>query len=255
MVGQRKNRGDGAERGTLSPRRVFIAYRLLPAANSAGGWTLIELVITMTVLAILSVGVIPMIKTAVKRQREYQLRESLRQMREAIKEFKRDTVGMQCVAGGIGTGAGAGIGTGAGAGPGPGAGGGAAGAFVDPRSKVVIGDCTIFGPENIMQYPPSLDTLVSGVNVVSRLQPVGGVANGNLLGQESDISKGGALANKKKVYLREIPKDPMTGEANWCLHSPFDDPGSCSENTDSGIFDVTSKSDGVALDGTKYKDW
>ncbi len=58
----------------------------------------------MTVLAILSVGIIPLVKTAVKRQREYQLRESLRSMREAIKEFKRDTVGMQNAApGGLGT--------------------------------------------------------------------------------------------------------------------------------------------------------
>jgi general secretion pathway protein G len=219
------------------------------ARQTAGGWTLIELVITMTIMAILSVGVLPMIKTAVKRQREYQLRESLRQMREAIKEFKRDTVGMQC--------AGAGLGAGVGGPPvqnappnQPGQ-----GPAVDPRSKVVIGDCTIFGPENIMQYPPGLDTLVSGVNVVSRLQPVGGLTGGNVLNKENDLSKGGALANKKKVYLREIPKDPMTGEASWCLHSPFDDPGSCSENGDAGIFDVTSKSEGTALDGSKYKDW
>jgi general secretion pathway protein G len=224
------------------------------ARQQSGGWTLIELVITLTIMAILSVGVIPMIKTAVKRQREYQLREDLRMMREAIKEFKRDTVGIQCAgAGGLG-GGGAGGGVPQGGGVQPGQPGGA-GPAVDPRSKVVIGDCTIFGPENIMQYPPGLDTLVSGVNVVSRLQPVGGLAGGSVLNKENDLSKGGALANKKKVYLREIPKDPMTGEATWCLHSPFDDPGSCSDNGDAGVFDVTSKSDGTALDGSKYKDW
>jgi general secretion pathway protein G len=218
----------------------------------AGGWTLIELVITLTIMAILSVGVIPMIKTAVRRQREAQLREDLRMMREAIKEFKRDTVGIQCAGAGLGAGGGAGGGVTAG---GAQAGQAGAGPAVDPRSKVVIGDCTIFGPENIMQYPPSLDTLVSGVGVVARLQQLGGP---NLNGT-NELPKlgegGGALANKKKIYLREIPKDPMTGEATWCLHSPFDDPGTCSESTDAGIFDVTSKSDGTALDGTKYKDW
>ncbi len=68
-------------------------FACAPRFAGAGGWTLIELVITMTVLAILSLGVIPLVKTAVKRQREYQLRESLREMREAIKEFHRDTIG------------------------------------------------------------------------------------------------------------------------------------------------------------------
>ena len=201
----------------------------------------------MTVLAILSVGVLPMVKTAVRRQHEYQLRESLRTMREAIKEFKRDTVGMQCAgAGGLGAGPPVQNAPPQQQGQGP---------AVDPRSKVVIGDCTIFSPENIMQYPPSLDTLVSGVNVVSRLQPVGGLNPSGTNELPKLGEGGGALANKKKIYLREIPKDPMTGEASWCLHSPFDDPGSCAENTDAGIFDVTSKSDGTALDGTKYKDW
>jgi general secretion pathway protein G len=236
------------KRGETRRRAVAVNCQL-PTANSSSGWTLIELVITMTVLAILSVGVLPMVKTAVKRQHEYQLRESLRTMREAIKEFKRDTVGIQC-AGAGGLGGGGGITPAPNPAPNPQPGQGPA---VDPRSKVVIGDCTIFSPENIMQYPPNLDTLVSGVNVVSRLQPIGG------LGQGGELPKlgegGGALANKKKIYLREIPKDPMTGEATWCLHSPFDDPGSCAESTDAGIFDVTSKSDGTALDGTKYKDW
>ena len=238
----------------VSARRACSAYCLLPAARrSAGGWTLIELVITMTVMAILSVGIIPLIKTSVKRQREYELRESLRMMRESIKEFKRDAVGMQCGAGGLpvaGNPATAPPPPQPNQPPQPGT-----GPNVDPRSKVVIGDCTIFSPENILQYPPGLDTLVSGVGVVPRMQQVGGGVPGDLK-QSSDLTKGGgALANKKKVYLREIPIDPMTGEKDWCLHSPFGDPGQCADNGDEGIFDVTSKSDGTALDGTKYKDW
>ena len=38
-------------------------------------------------------------------------------------------------------------------------------------------------------------------------------------------------------------------------HDSFDAPDTCSEKTDAGIFDVTSKAEGTALDGTKYKDW
>jgi general secretion pathway protein G len=52
--------------------------------RSERGWTLIELVVTMTVMSVLALGAIPMLKTAVRRQKEYQLRESLRMMREAI---------------------------------------------------------------------------------------------------------------------------------------------------------------------------
>ena len=60
------------------------------------GFSLIELVITITVLTILTMGVLPLVKVSVKRQKEQQLRETLRQIRSAIDEFHRDTVGMVC---------------------------------------------------------------------------------------------------------------------------------------------------------------
>jgi len=231
--------------------RDKISARHSATAHSSAGWTLIELVIVMTVLAIFSVGVIPLVKTAVKRQHEYELRAALRQMRESIKEFHRDTVGMQCT--GIGSVSSANSAPASGpqaAAPpnGPAAGG----VNIDPRSKVVIADCTIFGVDNVERYPPSLDTLVQGVSVVPRVPLGAGAPDVN---QSPLDNKGGLLANKKKIYLRAIPKDPMTGKDDWCLHSPFDDPGTCSDNPDAGIFDVTSKADGTALDGTKYSDW
>ena len=55
-------------------------------------------------------------------------------------------------------------------------------------------------------------------------------------------------------YLKSIPVDPMTGKAEWGLRSMQDDPDSDSYGGQS-VFDVYSKSDGTALDGTKYKDW
>jgi general secretion pathway protein G len=75
-------------------------------------------------------------------------------------------------------------------------------------------------------YPPDLDTLVTGVDV-----------NG-----------------KKLKFLRRIPVDPTTGKAEWGLRSMQDDPDSDSYSGDS-VFDVYSKSQGVALDGTKYSTW
>src|ERR671912_144762 len=64
--------------------------------KSSGGWTLIELVITMTVMAVLTMAVIPIVRTSVRRQREVRLREALREIRGAIDEFHRDTVNMTC---------------------------------------------------------------------------------------------------------------------------------------------------------------
>lgn len=177
-----------------------------------GGFTLIELVITITVLTIMTMGVIPLVKLSVKRQKEQQLRDALRQMRSAIDEFHRDTVGSTC--------------------PTPTAG------VVDPRSTVQISDCTIFGVDNPDHYPPDLDILVNGVNVVPR----------PIFGGTPQIS------TKKKVYLRSIPIDPTTGKAEWDLRSCYDPADSASWGGEN-VFDVRSKSKDTAMNGEKYSDW
>ena len=57
-----------------------------------------------------------------------------------------------------------------------------------------------------------------------------------------------------KVYLREIPIDPFTGEKDWKLRSSYQDKDS--ENWDEvNVFDVRSAADGEALNGEKYSDW
>src|SRR5579864_8959439 len=76
-------------------------------------------------------------------------------------------------------------------------------------------------------YPPDLDTLVKG----------------------EEIADG-----KKLRFLRSIPIDPMTKSKDWGLRSMQDDPDSDSWGGQS-VFDVYTKSEGTALDGTKYKDW
>jgi general secretion pathway protein G len=76
-------------------------------------------------------------------------------------------------------------------------------------------------------YPPDLDTLVNGVTIAG---------------------------NKKVRFLRRIPVDPMTGKREWGMRSVQDDPDSNSWGGDN-VFDVFSKSQGTALDGSKYADW
>ena len=75
-------------------------------------------------------------------------------------------------------------------------------------------------------YTPDMDTLVKGVDV----------------------------QGKKVRFLRKIPIDPMTGNTDWGLRSMQDDPDSDSWGGQS-VFDVYTKSQGEALDGSKYKDW
>jgi len=76
-------------------------------------------------------------------------------------------------------------------------------------------------------YPPDLDTLVNGVDIA---------------------------AGKKLRFLRRIPIDPMTGNKEWGMRSMQDDPTSDSWGGQN-VFDVYSKSNETAINGTKYKDW
>ena len=81
-----------------------------------------------------------------------------------------------------------------------------------------------------------------------RHAPLVHAASGHTLVNGVDVQ------GKKVKFLRRIPTDPMTGKAEWGLHSMQDDPDADSYGGQS-VFDVYSKSQGTALDGTKYSTW
>lgn len=151
------------------------------SADSSGetGLTLVELIVTVAILALVAGAAVPVARFQVKRQKERELRYDLWQMREAIDHYKD---------------------------------------AADKNAFIVKVDS--------QGYPPDLQTLVDGVDV----------------------------QGKKVRFLRRIPVDPMTGKDDWGLRSMQDDPTSDSFGGQN-VFDVYSKSDGIALDGTKYKDW
>jgi hypothetical protein len=125
--------------------------------------------------------------------------------------------------------------------------------FSDPRVRVFITDQTIFGVDNPDRFPPDLETLVNGVDVL----PItaGGLGRRGQFGvNATDAASPDSLIPKIKIYLRRIPVDPMTGKADWDLRSAYD---SADANSWGGenVFDVRSKSDGTALNGEKYRDW
>ena len=78
-------------------------------------------------------------------------------------------------------------------------------------------------------YPETLESLVEGVKIANQV-------------------------DKKIKFLRRIPIDPMTNSTDWGLRSNQDDPDSTTFGGQN-VFDVYTKSDGTALDGTKYNTW
>jgi general secretion pathway protein G len=79
-------------------------------------------------------------------------------------------------------------------------------------------------------YPPDLDTLVEGVTPLND------------------------ATGRKLKFLRRIPYDPMTGSTEWGKRSYQDSPTATSWGRQN-VFDAYTKSEGVGLDGTKYRDW
>lgn len=162
-----------------SPRRSPRDVSSPTPANPQSGLTLVELIITVAIVAILASAAVPIARFQVKRQKELELRRDLWEMRDAIDHYKdaADKGGMQ--------------------------------------TKV-----------DSYNYPPDLQTLVDGVEI----------------------------QDKKVKFLRRIPIDPMTNSTEWGLRSNQDDPDSTSFGGQN-VFDVYTKSDGTALNGTKYNTW
>ncbi len=154
--------------------------------QSADGFTFVELLITSLIVLILASAAMPLAKVTMQRQREMELRRTLREMRTAIDKYK-DAVDNGLIAG------------------------------TDVKA----------GSEG---YPADLQTLVDGV------------------------AKNGDASGTKLKFLRRIPIDPMTHSTEWGLRSYQDSPDSKNWGGQN-VFDVYSKSEGKALDGTTYKDW
>jgi general secretion pathway protein G len=79
-------------------------------------------------------------------------------------------------------------------------------------------------------YPEKLEKLVDGVNAA------------------------GDASGRKLKFLRRIPIDPMMGKPEWGMRA-YQDKADSSSWGGQNVYDVYSKSEGQALDGTKYKDW
>ena len=146
------------------------------------GFSLVELIATVTIIGILVGMALPLARNSLKREREVQLRQALREMRAAIDKWKT----------------------------------------YSDNGQIEV-------PTDTEGYPQTLDVMVDGVQ---------------LIGQ----------AGKNIKVLRKIPTDPMNNSTDWGMRSYQDEPTAGSWGGQN-VFDVYSKSDGIAFDGTRYKDW
>ena len=164
------------------------------------GLTLLEVLITVTIIMVLASAAMPISQIAMKRTREIEMHQDLRTMRAAIDAFRAEWIrdgdvlqGPLCI-----------------------------------KNKLTCKEVS-----GISGYPKSLDVLLKVT----------------LTGAESTV-KGESI----KRYLRRIPLDPFSGKADWTLRC-YTDPPNVSSWCGEDIFDVSSSSPDVALDGSKYRDW
>lgn len=154
------------------------------------GFTLVEMIVTMAILSVLAWSAVPLVKIAVQREREVELRRSLRLIRDSIDAYKK----------------------------------------LSDEKKIEV-------KEDTEGYPPTLDVLVKGVEL-----------------QSQDQSGGKSKGKKVVKFLRRIPRDPMTDSLDWGLRS-YQDPSDSDKWGEENVYDVYTKSQAKALDGTHYRDW
>lgn len=168
------------------------------------GMTLLELIISCSILVILATVALPLERVRVISAKEEVLRYDLREMRDAIDRYHDDA----------------------------------------EKGKFQVQA----GTEN---YPPDLETLKDGVQMTAQGL---GILGGTIGTSGTTATTDQSGTSQRVRYLREIPVDPMTGNTDWGLRSVQDDADSTSWGGQD-VFDVYSKSQGTALDGTKYSDW
>ena len=78
-------------------------------------------------------------------------------------------------------------------------------------------------------YPQELETLVEGVELVGQI-------------------------DKTMRFMRRVPVDPMTGEAEWGMRS-FQDDWDADSWGGENVYDVYSLSEGTGLNGVPYAEW
>ena len=155
------------------------------------GFTLIEMVAVLAIVALLALSAQPLQELALRRTQELALRKALRDIRGALDEHRKAVLAKQ----------------------------------VAPSAEG-------------SPYPGSLRALMDGVPV---------------------LDADGKPSDKQRLYLlRRLPRDPLgdpavAAEDSWGLRASNTPPEAPAPGSD--VFDVYSRSEARALDGTRYREW
>lgn len=194
--------------------------------HRTSGFTLIELVVTLTLVSVLALVAVPLYEVTVTRTKESELRAALRQIRTALDAYKSAT-----------------------------------------DTGLISKGVTDSG------FPPSLTVLVEGVDTIAA--PLGGPSSGNNPGASAsgasatnpaDTASAGATkiisadtTPSRMVFLRHVPRDPffedqsVAPEQQWNLRAYGAARGDFGSGED--VYDVSTKSTAIGLNGIAYKDW
>jgi general secretion pathway protein G len=179
-----------------SKRRLHHTAACAPCgtARACGGFTLIELVVTVALVGLMSLTALPLVDVAHTRMKETQLREALRTIRRGLDAY-----------------------------------------------KAAVDEGRLAREPGSSGYPRSLDLLTEPLEMLGK----------------RDLSN--TLKPQHLTILRQLPRDPFNTELDtpaaetWrvrAYESRADDP-----QPGDDVFDVSSKSDRMALDGTPYAGW
>lgn len=158
--------------------------------RGAGGFTLIELVITLALVGVVAMTALPLYDVSATRSKEVELRSALRTIRTAIDAYKTAVDAGQV-----------------------------------PKGATESG------------YPPSLETLVQGV----------------------DAARDNVNGGRRIVFLRNIPRDPFADDPaaapvrHWATRTYGAPPDDLRSGDD--VFDVASRSARVGSNGVPYREW
>lgn len=198
------------------------------------GFTLIELVVTLTLVSVLALVAVPLYEVTMTHNRESELRAALRQMRSAIDAYKQATDNGYISKGTADSG------------------------YPPNLLTLVEGVDTIMTPVGGTGANSGAGVSAAGAPGVSL--PSGSTAGGGaVIGATPGANNSASAIPAHMVFLRQVPRDPffedqsVAPEQQWNLRAYGALPGDFSGGVD--VYDVKSKSEGVGLNTIAYKEW
>jgi general secretion pathway protein G len=205
------------------------------ARHPARGFTLIELVVTLTLVSVLALVAVPLYEVTVTHNKESELRTGLREIRTALDAYK----------------------------------------FAADNGYISKGSADSGYPPNLRTLVEGVDTIMAPVNGATNGAaagvPVNGAPGMSQLGSGVVPGTGSAAAGTPNgnnsasaipthmVFLRQVPRDPffedpsVAPEEQWNLRAYGAMPGDFSGGND--VYDISSRSAATGLNGVPYKDW